>query len=189
MTKYKKILEAYLPDDESYKVFDGYTFIDKLYIHDVEKIEKFVDIVKHIQIKHLGFGHLSENQSKSLESLDKSLESFYVGGPDVFGASYEFMIEKVLYPQYVESFYDKDGNPVGEEFDPDWDDEHFQGYQDTCDISDLSFLSSFDNLKEISINTMIYNVREVNVSSLSKLKKLKKIFINGKNCMEFIKIN
>ena len=86
------------------------------------------------------------------------------------------MIEEVLYPEYIESFYDKDGNPMGEEFDPEYDDEHFQGYQDTCSISSLSFLSSYENLKQISINT---NSIEVNISPVSKLEKLKKLHIRG----------
>ena len=137
-----KILEVNLNNDDSYNVFDGYSYIENLYIHDVKDINKFVSVVKNIKIINLGFGHLSQSQSEKLNNLHLSLETFYVGHPDGFGASSLFMIEDVLYPEYIESFYDKDGNPLDEEFDPEYDDEHFQGYDDVCDISNLSFLFS-----------------------------------------------
>ena len=176
MSENSKILEINLNNDDSYNVFNGYSYIENLYIHDVKDINKFVSVVKNINIINLGFGHLSQSQSEKLNNLHPSLETFYVGHPDGFGASEIFMIEQVLYPEYIESFYDKDGNPMGEEFDPEYDDEHFQGYQDTCSISTLSFLSSYENLKQISINT---NSIEVDISPVSKLKKLKKLHIRG----------
>ena len=176
MSENSKILEVNLNNDDAYNIFDGYSYIENLYVHNVIDINKFVSVVKNINIINLGFGHLSQSQSEKLNNLHLSLENFYVGHPDGFGASEIFMIEKVLYPEYIESFYDKDGNPMGEEFDPEYDDEHFQGYQDTCSISSLYFLSSYENLKQISINT---NSGEVDISPVSKLEKLKKLHIGG----------
>ena len=138
MSENSKILEVNLNNDDAYNIFEGYSYIENLYVHNVIDINKFVSVVKNINIINLGFGHLSQSQSEKLNNLHLSLETFYVGNPDGFGASEIFMIEEVLYPEYIKSFYDKDGNPMGEEFDPEYDDEHFQGYQDIRYFS-LSF--------------------------------------------------
>ena len=46
MSENSKILEVNLNNDDSYNVFDGYSYIENLYIHDVKDINKFVKLLK-----------------------------------------------------------------------------------------------------------------------------------------------
>lgn len=171
MTENSTILEVNLNNDEALNIFDGYSYIESLYVHDIYDVDKFINKVKDIQIKNLGFGHLSINKETKFHQLDKSLEIFYVGHPDGFGADYNFMVENVLYPQFVKSFGDE------YDYDPEIDDEHFQGYQDTFTVNDLSFLNVFENLKEISISI---TASELDFNELKNLTKLEKIEIRGR---------
>ena len=171
MTENSTILEVNLNNDEALNIFDGYSYIESLYVHDIYDVDKFINKVKDIQIKNLGFGHLSINKDTKFHQLDKSLETFYVGHPDGFGADYNFMVENVLYPQFVKSLGDE------YDYDPEIDDEHFQGYQDTFTVNDLSFLNAFENLKEISISI---TASELDFNELKNLTKLEKIEIRGR---------